>query len=345
MPGLTVGNETYSRATATIDATQPLSQNALKSSGPTDGRHKKANLQLRAKKSMNLLKGEKNLGRGPLLTDLKTGDSFIVDPKETDVVIPIIGITGVGKSKFINTLLGKDNIVRVGHTLDSETQQIQPISCLHSYLPDRRLIILDTPGFNHSHVNDREILRRIAVWLAQSYNAHMKLAGIIYLHEISQEATTVPRVHIKLDMFSKLCGTSATKNIVLATTKWSDVREDDGRRRERLLEHHHWKDMLDSGSVMFRYNGTQDSAQTIINQILAQEPLNAVQIQEEMIDGKKVVAETEAGRSLFHTSGFLEMQKATTARWLILDRIKDLFRRVMGYLEYVPIQPIVLQSG
>ncbi|KAG6914646.1 hypothetical protein DXG01_016120 [Tephrocybe rancida] len=242
-----------------------------------------------------------SISRRPSLADLKWRDRFMAHPKETDVVIPILGRTGAGKSSFINTLLGGANIACVGHTLESQTQQIQHIKLPHPHQPGRRLIILDTPGFDHSTVNDQEILRRIAVWLAQSYNAHMKLAGIIYLHDISQEAMTVPRVHIKLDMFSKLCGTSATKNIVLVTTKWSNVKEIDGKRREISLGHH-WKGMLDSGSIMFRYNETQDSAQAIVNQILAQELLNGVQIQEEMIDGKKAVAKTEAGQSLVQSS-------------------------------------------
>ncbi|KAG6915204.1 hypothetical protein DXG01_012701, partial [Tephrocybe rancida] len=191
----------------------------------------------------------------------------------------------------------EEDITCVGHTLESQTQQIQHIKRDHPYQAGRRLIILDTPGFDHSTVNDQEILRRIAVWLAQSYNAHMKLAGIIYLHDISQEATTVPRVHIKLDMLSKLGGPGATKNVVLATTKWGNVREIDGKRREVSLEHH-WKDMLGSGSLMFRYDGTQDSAKEILDQILIQEPLDAAQIQQEMIDHKKAVAETAAGQSL-----------------------------------------------
>ena len=35
-------------------------------------------------------------------------------------------------------------------------------------LPNRRLVLVDTPGFDDTNVSDAEILRRIAVWLASS---------------------------------------------------------------------------------------------------------------------------------------------------------------------------------
>lgn len=33
---------------------------------------------------------------------------------------------------------------------------------------DRRLILVDTPGFDDTYIDDAEVLRRIAVWLAVS---------------------------------------------------------------------------------------------------------------------------------------------------------------------------------
>jgi hypothetical protein len=32
-----------------------------------------------------------------------------------------------------------------------------------------RVIIVDTPGFDNTYLNDKEILRRIAAWLSSSY--------------------------------------------------------------------------------------------------------------------------------------------------------------------------------
>ena len=161
-----------------------------------------------------------------------------------------------------------------------------------------------------------------------SYHADMKLAGIIYLHEISQ-SNMLP-VRRNLDMFSKLCGPSAIRNIVLAMTKWSDIPVKVGEEREKLLKADHWKDMLDRGSVMFRYDGTEDSARGIVDHVLTHEPLDAVQIQRELIDLNKVLAETEAGRSLYCSlNELLEAHKMTAARLHEQETAHPELRRTM----------------
>jgi hypothetical protein len=70
----------------------------------------------------------------------------------------------------INALLGTDEMV-VGHSLKSCTVNLRhafiPISN-RSSLEGRRIVIVDTPGFDDTYTDDQEILRRIAVWLASS---------------------------------------------------------------------------------------------------------------------------------------------------------------------------------
>ena len=57
----------------------------------------------------------------------------------------------------------------VGHDVSSCTSRIQyAIIDDPSLLKDRRIIIVDTPGFDDTYEDDVEILRRIAVWLASS---------------------------------------------------------------------------------------------------------------------------------------------------------------------------------
>ena len=61
-------------------------------------------------------------------------------------------------------------MVNVGHGLSSCTAEIQPVIMdPHPNDPSRRLIFVDTPGFDDTYIDDTEILRRIADWLALSY--------------------------------------------------------------------------------------------------------------------------------------------------------------------------------
>lgn len=72
---------------------------------------------------------------------------------------------------FINTLVGQD-VVRVGHDLLSCTEQLKDIAISlltdYAWIGERRLILVDTPGFDDTFMDDSEVLRRIAVWLAVS---------------------------------------------------------------------------------------------------------------------------------------------------------------------------------
>ncbi|KAF5321117.1 hypothetical protein D9619_000417 [Psilocybe cf. subviscida] len=110
-------------------------------------------------------------------------------------MILILGETGVGKSTFINAAEPKGKIAVVGHTLESCT--IEP----EGYLIEdeqRCVILVDTPGFNDSNIErgDNNILRIIIAWLQDALrrDESAKLAGIIYLHDITNVDGCVPKL-------------------------------------------------------------------------------------------------------------------------------------------------------
>ncbi|KAG5653182.1 hypothetical protein H0H81_001899 [Sphagnurus paluster] len=229
-------------------------------------------------------KKAKNAKKYGWQADVKPGH-FMEDPKDSDIIIP----------QFINTLLG-GNVAPVGHSLTSHTNDVQHMTFPHPQDTGRRVVIIDTPGFDHTSVDDEEILRRIAIWLAQSYHSRMKLAGIVYLHEITQCAMTSAQKNLHL--FSKLCGPQAIKNVVLATTKWSDIDQETGVKREEILKEGYWKAMLELGSTVHRFDATQTSARSIITRILEQDPVDSILIQQELVDLEKALADTAAARSI-----------------------------------------------
>ncbi|KAG1740785.1 P-loop containing nucleoside triphosphate hydrolase protein [Suillus paluster] len=227
----------------------------------------------------------------------KVGDVTLDGGRPSDIIIPVMGPTGAGKSTFINTAVGKV-VTPVGHDLRSCTAKIQHTFCSYPSDPSRRIVLVDTPGFDDTFVDDCEILRRIAVWLASSYGDHMKVAGILYLHDISQ-----PRMfgtsRRNLDMFRRLCGENAEKNVILVTTKWGVVFPDVGERREQQLKSSFWKEMVAHGSKAARFDGSKKSAWDVINHILAHNTaVDAVRIQEELVDLGRMLPETDAGNTL-----------------------------------------------
>jgi hypothetical protein len=58
----------------------------------------------------------------------------------------------------------------LSHGLRSVTEQIDvalfTLPSSHPVWPNRRLVLVDTPGFGDHNVGEYEILRKISVWLA-----------------------------------------------------------------------------------------------------------------------------------------------------------------------------------
>jgi hypothetical protein len=73
--------------------------------------------------------------------------------------------------KFINEFLGK-KVMEVNHGLHSCTQEVESIKITlpedHEHWPNRRLVLVDTPGFDDTERGEPEILRKISVWLASA---------------------------------------------------------------------------------------------------------------------------------------------------------------------------------
>ena len=112
-------------------------------------------------------------------------------------------------------------------------------------------------------------------------------------------------------MFQKLCGKHAYKSIILVTTKWVYVPPEIGVQREGGLEGKYWKEMIDSGCRVERFEGTSASAWKIINIILDFVPItDGLRIQQELVDLSRYVPKTEAGKALRdNLQQQLDMQK------------------------------------
>ena len=100
-------------------------------------------------------------------------------------------------------------------------------------------------------------------------------------------------------MFQNLCGNEALKNVVLVTTMWDEVEEEEGRDRETELstKPEYWKTMLDLGCRTSRFYNNTESARDIISQF--QDAQCTLLLQRELVDLRLELAETSAGRTLF----------------------------------------------
>ena len=121
----------------------------------------------------------------------------------------------------------------------------------------------------------------------------MSLKGVIYLHRITDVRYQGSSVKT-LNIFKKICGDLALKNVLLVTTRWNEVDEAVGASREKELRESFWAYMLNKGSTMTRFYGNKDSATAIASQLVSKSGI-VLEIQKEMVDQGKTLNNTVAG--------------------------------------------------
>jgi GTPase SAR1 family protein len=233
--------------------------------------------------------------------------------RQNDIVIAVMGCTGVGKSTFISHFCpnrtGRVNTISIGTTT---------VEAYAAVIDDQPVFFLDTPGFDDAYRSDTDILRELADWLNRSYQAKIKLAGILYLHRISDPRISGSSLR-NLRMFRRLCGEDRLPCVVLATTFWDRIPTERAVLQEKKLmeSDEFWRGMIEKGSHVFRQDNGVTSALRIIRYILSRRLATTLQIQEEMASGKSL-DETEAG---LEVQAEMERMRAEYAQEL--QRIKE----------------------
>ncbi|KUM55632.1 hypothetical protein ACN42_g11616 [Penicillium freii] len=220
-------------------------------------------------------------------------------PQVSDVYIAIMGVTGAGKSTFISHLA--DSHVPVGSGLHACTQDVAVYQCKSS--GPVNIWLVDTPGFDDTHRSDTDVLREIANWLMESFSSKkVILNGIIYLHRITDIRMQGSAMK-NLFMFKKICGPDALKNVILATTMWEKVSQEDGERREQELERtsDFWGEIIMRGALVKRHQNNPISAWSLVDIFASKSSTKrkaVLTIQQEMVVQHKPLDKTDAGIEL-----------------------------------------------
>ncbi|KAJ3551709.1 hypothetical protein NP233_g13026 [Leucocoprinus birnbaumii] len=209
------------------------------------------------------------------------------DITDDDIVIVIMGQTGVGKSTIIQTLVGPQ-YTRNQTRLQLQQSSANEINALRVVFQDHHgltnLILIDTPGYDNVYRTEYQVLETIVNWfrpetlkaVVRKRNAAEKISGIVYLHRITDiRLFCIPLTHSSL--LIDLCGHDFANRIVFTTTMWpdennpaySDELKVEYEQRHQELMDSHWKEMADSGASVFRFDKTLLSAVEIIRPLVA----------------------------------------------------------------------------
>ncbi|KAJ6032524.1 hypothetical protein N7540_003256 [Penicillium herquei] len=218
--------------------------------------------------------------------------------RPNDVFVALMGVTGSGKSSFIELCSGKP--VGIGHGMHGYTEVVDVFA--YEVSSDRTVYLLDTPGFDDTTKSDVQVLKEIATWLASSFKEKILLSGIIYLHRATDRRMQ-GSARKNVLMFRQLCGDTffQKKKVILVTTMWDTVSamEASERRKYESLEKElkeapeFWGKMLKSGSSYHRHLNTAQSARQIVQQLVNRDPPVATSLQEELVTQNKPLNEKE----------------------------------------------------
>jgi hypothetical protein len=179
---------------------------------------------------------------------------------------------------------------------DSSTETKHP--ALHRFQePSTRCWLLDTPGFDDTHVSDIEVFQDIVLVLSELASKGVSLS-MVYLHRII-DVRFGGVARRSLDVFRLLCGDPAMKNVTLVSTFWDAGDPEAATRREKeLMLEQFWGGMIRNGARACRHLGTRASAWNIVQPLLQKKSISMLQIQRELGQEKKTLNETAAGQYL-----------------------------------------------
>ncbi|KAH7360313.1 P-loop containing nucleoside triphosphate hydrolase protein [Rhexocercosporidium sp. MPI-PUGE-AT-0058] len=215
-------------------------------------------------------------------------------PKQGDIIIAVMGVTGAGKSTFIANVTGQD--VQVGNTMDSCTTEPE---IFETTLNDKKVFFIDTPGFDDSSgLDDADILQMTAEKLQAVSEANLMLTSILFLHKITDNRLTGSSKRLQR-VYEKVCGHEAFSSVVLGTTMWDDLgKESKGVAREKQLrEGDFWGKMIRGGTECYRLKDSSSSAQDLAMMLMDKKPA-VMQMQSELIYNGGALIQTAAGQEL-----------------------------------------------
>jgi hypothetical protein len=228
-------------------------------------------------------------------------------------VVLVIGLTGAGKTTFVNLITGGKN--EVGRDLSSCTRTCTVSSAIIDGID---VDFVDTPGYEDPDTSDAQVLIDLVGWIGENLKGKRPITAALYLHSIQHNRVYESALR-NFTMFSELIGSENMKNVGLVSTHWNTVPLQDGETRELYLIAKPWKLMRSTGARTYRIGDDYQSAYSMTVDLLKNQP-SFIKIQKEMaeeFDGKPL-SRTTAGETVCS-----ELQKRMVNESNMIKSLKD----------------------
>lgn len=186
------------------------------------------------------------------------------------------------------------------HAADTRSSGTKDIQQAELILDGRKVILIDSPGFDDTDLLDVDILRIIGEHLKRGAEQKKNLSGLLYLRRITDNRMQ-HSAHTNVRVLKKLCGQDHYGRVALVTTHWDAVPLQQGEARENELrtKENYWGEMIKLGATVNRHNDTPESALAILRQFVRNPKGPFVpKFQEEFIAAGGNIGQTGAGQEI-----------------------------------------------
>jgi len=121
-------------------------------------------------------------------------------------------------------------------------------------------------------------------------------------------------------MFKSLCGTKAYENVIIVTTFWSKVSQEEGNKREEQLSSSVFKDILEGDGELVRHDRTRENALDVIGVIYTFTPKTVQVVQEIREKGLQLEATTAGSVRSKELNALIASQKAEIEK--VMEELK-----------------------
>jgi hypothetical protein len=226
-----------------------------------------------------------------------------------------MGMTGAGKTRFVANCTGQpapeaqslescENIcLATTRFITNDSFKGTMGLTMHTMsVPglDKRICLIDTPGFDDTHRSDADILQEVTFWLVKSYELGIRLSGIIYLHRITDVRLGGSAIR-GLNVFKAMCGADNFHGVTMATTFWDKVDDFDKAREDQtqlLKNPSFWKDLADGKCTTRSLTAGRTSAVELVTAIAHSNKRLTLTMQSQLVDEGLRIYETDAGKVL-----------------------------------------------
>ncbi|PPQ75091.1 hypothetical protein CVT24_010156 [Panaeolus cyanescens] len=221
---------------------------------------------------------------GPISVQRMEGD-YTLSSWNDEVIMStsrLLGLTGTGKSNFIECLHGgtaQDSPRISGDSLESVTQDVvcyKLVNVASKYLHDT-IFIVDCPGFSDTNLSEVAVILKLQNWIA-TYRAKGGIKSVLYFHRIN-DTRLAGSQRKTIELVKGLIGRSGgLTTLGVVTTMWDTLWRPDqlegaeSRYQQLQSEYFMAKSSLDAEYV-FRFDNTQQSALRAIDEVIFPPPL------------------------------------------------------------------------